>query len=189
MNKYTIYIYTDIHSIYFGSVIYNLYHLSSIKDCNTTTMGNLCGSTANTTTNGSTTVSRQSTVDVDKEIFGQLIGTIRDQRWEDNYKIVKKLGAGITGAVHVVEHKERKGQKYALKSVNLKKLDPAQLKELRNEVALLKKLDHPHIVRLYECYETDKSMDLIFSNLRRALSLSPTPSSVGVFAPFNFFLH
>ena len=124
-------------------------------------MGNLCGSTANTTTNGSTTVSRQSTVDVDKEIFGQLIGTIRDQRWEDNYKIVKKLGAGITGAVHVVEHKERKGQKFALKSVNLKKLDPAQLKELRNEVALLKKLDHPHIVRLYECYETDKSMDLI----------------------------
>ena len=124
-------------------------------------MGNLCGSTASTTTNGSTTVSRQSTLDVDKEIFGQLIGTIRDQRWEDNYKIVKKLGAGITGAVHVVEHKERKGQKYALKSVNLKKLDPAQLKELRNEVALLKKLDHPHIVRLYECYETDKSMDLI----------------------------
>ena len=77
-------------------------------------MGNLCGSTT-TQKEGALKVSRQSTMDVDKEIFGNLIGTIRDQKWQDNYVMEKKLGAGITGAVYVVEHKLRRGQRYALK--------------------------------------------------------------------------
>ena len=121
-------------------------------------MGNFC---ATSDAEGNSKAHGHTSVDEDKEIFGNLIGTVRDKRWEDNYIMKKKLGAGITGAVYVVERKDKPGQRYALKSVNLKKLDPAQLKELRNEVALLKKLDHPHIVRLYECYETDVSMDLI----------------------------
>ena len=130
-------------------------------------MGNkLCGgdTTTSTSTADRNSRSRKST-ETDTEIFGELIGTIRDQKWEDKYKVVKKLGAGITGAVYKVEHKTMEGKLFALKSVNLDKLDTAQLKELRNEVALLKKLDHPHIVRLYETFESDTTMDLVMELL------------------------
>ena len=55
-------------------------------------MGNkLCGgdTTTSTSTADKNSLSRKST-ETDTEIFGELIGTIRDQKWEDKYKVVKK---------------------------------------------------------------------------------------------------
>ncbi len=76
----------------------------------------------------------------------------------------KLLGAGMTGAVHVATHNTT-GKTYAVKSINIHKLDPAQLGELRNEVALLRRLDHPAIVRLYEVYETKRRIFLVMQYL------------------------
>ena len=42
--------------------------------------------------------------------------------------------------------------RYALKSINLAAVDSQQVAELKNEVALLKMLDHPNITHLYETY-------------------------------------
>jgi len=120
----------------------------------------MCGNT-----NGVAKENRSTGTGVDTKIFGELIGTKYGVDWRDEYTVIKKLGAGITGAVYKVEHKKMKGKLFAVKSVNLDKLDAMQLKELRNEVALLKKLDHPHIVRLYETYESEVTIDLVMELL------------------------
>jgi len=80
------------------------------------------------------------------------------------YSKGKLLGAGMTGAVHVATKRDT-GEKFAIKSINKRKLDPAQLGELKNEVDLLKQLDHPNIVRLYETYEHNDKMYLIMQLL------------------------
>mmetsp|Transcript_25037 Transcript_25037/g.34875 ORF Transcript_25037/g.34875 Transcript_25037/m.34875 type:complete len:540 (+) Transcript_25037:50-1669(+) len=74
------------------------------------------------------------------------------------------LGAGMTGAVHIATHRQTK-IKYAVKSINKRKLDPAQLGELKNEVDLLRRLDHPNIVRLYEVYEQGNKIYLVMQLL------------------------
>eukprot|EP00946_MAST-07B_sp_MAST-7B-sp1_P001870 g1870.t1 len=86
------------------------------------------------------------------------------ERWDEVYEIVKHLGEGITGAVHLVKHK-RTGELYAKKSINLSDQDPAQKKELINEINLLRVLDHPNIVHLYECFNYNDEMHLIMENL------------------------
>ena len=78
----------------------------------------------------------------------------------ENYEQGKVLGSGITGQVRVVKNKLT-GVEYAMKTINLDRVDKAQLKELRNEIKILSQLDHPNIVRLYECFEDERTMYLI----------------------------
>jgi Protein kinase domain len=50
--------------------------------------------------------------------------------------------------------KKKYDMTYAMKSIHLSRVtDPAFVEELRNEVAVLKALDHPHIVRCIETFE------------------------------------
>jgi len=94
------------------------------------------------------------------------------------------LGAGMTGSVHVVTHRKTK-QRFAIKSINKHKLDPAQLEELRNEVDILRQLDHPNIVRLYEVYEQGTKMYLVMQLLEgKALFIL-----IIEFANFSFILY
>ena len=51
------------------------------------------------------------------------------------------------------------------KSINLSDQDPAQKKELIHEINLLRVLDHPYIVHLYECFNYNDEMHLIMENL------------------------
>ena len=43
---------------------------------------------------------------------------------------------------------------YALKSIQLRLVERKYLDELRNEINVLRTLDHPNIVKAYEVYET-----------------------------------
>lgn len=80
--------------------------------------------------------------------------------FEKIYEEGKVLGAGITGSVKTVTHRKT-GEIYAMKSINLARINKAQLKELRNEIRILRQLDHPNIVRLYETFEDKKAIYLI----------------------------
>ena len=85
------------------------------------------------------------------------------KRWQDDYVLKKTLGAGITGSVHLVQ-RIGTDDLFAKKSINVDDQDPAQMEELRNEIALLRELDHPNIVHLYECYEHDQQIHLVMEN-------------------------
>jgi len=97
-------------------------------------------------------------------IHEQLMKTNKSGGVWQIYQRGKLLGAGMTGSVHIATHRETK-KRFAIKSINKRKLDPAQLGELKNEVDLLRRLDHPAIVRLYEVYEQGSKMYLVMQLL------------------------
>ena len=80
--------------------------------------------------------------------------------WEDTYVKVRELGRGMTGSVFLIRQKET-GDEYALKCMETSRVDPELLADLHNEMALLKMLDHPNVVRLLEVYETKTNVFLV----------------------------
>ncbi|GAB5353535.1 hypothetical protein AAMO2058_000043900 [Amorphochlora amoebiformis] len=117
-----------------------------------------------TTEEGQPKLSKQKSLPNEGGLHTQLLKENKSASVWEKYKKGKLLGAGMTGAVHVGIHRDT-GVRYAIKSINKRKLDPAQLGELKNEVALLRILDHPSIVRLYEVYELPNRMYLVMQLL------------------------
>lgn len=50
------------------------------------------------------------------------------------------------GTVSRVKHRHT-GVEYALKTIELKGISPGVLREMHNEIEILKRLDHPYIIR------------------------------------------
>ena len=67
----------------------------------------------------------------------------------DFYKFDHVLGEGGFATVYHGTHRITK-KVYAIKSIDLYKIHADKLDMLRNEVDVMKLLDHPNIVRLYE---------------------------------------
>lgn len=51
-----------------------------------------------------------------------------------------------------VRHRQT-GVEYALKTIQLEKVSSKLVKEMRNEIEILKRLDHPNIIRELVCYK------------------------------------
>ena len=74
------------------------------------------------------------------------------------YKVGKVLGKGAYGKVHLGLHRLA-NMFVAMKSLSKKRLKEGKgnnKQKVDNEVALLKMIDHPGIVRLFEIFETDE---------------------------------
>ena len=65
------------------------------------------------------------------------------------------LETGAYGKVSLVEHKET-GITRAMKCIKKKNAKPSKEKELFNEAKILKGLDHPNIVKLFELFQDAK---------------------------------
>lgn len=77
-----------------------------------------------------------------------------------DYQLHEKKGEGAFGSVLLCEHR-RTGILRACKSIRLRSRSQAAL--VQNEINVLKKLDHPNIVRLLEAYDDeDVHMYLVF---------------------------
>ena len=74
--------------------------------------------------------------------------------YTQTYRNIKELGAGAYGKVYLVENKVNK-QKRAVKEIDKLKAEKSQggVSKFIKEVEMLAKLDHPHILKLYELYE------------------------------------
>ena len=71
------------------------------------------------------------------------------------------LGEGVTGLVRQVTHLAT-GAQYAVKCLDISKIKTEdQLQQLRQEIEIMCRLDHPHIVRLEEVYESEDEIYLI----------------------------
>ena len=77
---------------------------------------------------------------------------------EDKYEIIKEIGSGGFSRCLQVKNKTT-GLLFACKELPKKNL--SDYEGLMREVNLMIKLDHPNIIKLYEVYETDKSIYLI----------------------------
>src|SRR4051812_7119252 len=71
----------------------------------------------------------------------------------EKYTIVKFLGEGSYGKVHLVRTNET-GIERAMKEITKKASNQTE-KEIINEIEILKQLDHPYIVKIYEFFVTD----------------------------------
>ena len=79
----------------------------------------------------------------------------------DTYRIGGKLGDGAFGSVRKITHRVT-GEVRAVKTIHKKSLrTPEEQATFFNEVAVLRALDHPNILKLYEFYQDDKNYYLI----------------------------
>lgn len=73
----------------------------------------------------------------------------------DHYRIGKMLGAGAFGEVRVCVHRESGAQR-AVKVLRKSHMDEDEKKMFFNEINILKDLDHPNILKMYEFFEDEK---------------------------------
>jgi serine/threonine protein kinase len=99
-----------------------------------------------------------------------------ESEMEDNSH-TEALITGDSGSEHDSDHpddthvKEKKGRwvprrkirfqrLYACKTIGTEKIDQSQIQELLNEIYMMRKMDHPYIIRLYEVYQVKSKFDL-----------------------------
>ncbi|XP_061819863.1 serine/threonine-protein kinase BRSK2-like isoform X2 [Nerophis lumbriciformis] len=80
------------------------------------------------------------------------------------YRLEKTLGKGQTGlvklGVHCVTY-----QKVAVKIVNREKLSESVLMKVEREIAILKLIEHPHVLKLHDVYENKKYLYLVLEHV------------------------
>lgn len=94
--------------------------------------------------------------------------TSNDNKLVQQYKDETESSSGGVGSGvgsednHIRHHNE---MIFALKSIDLRVINDDHLRELRNEIEVLKTLDHPNVVRAYETFQQKKNIHLIMENL------------------------
>jgi len=63
--------------------------------------------------------------------------------------------------VEAVYKKNCRNQVFALKTIKLRNLRPEYIDELQNEVDILKRMDHPNIIKVYEIYEHYRKLSIV----------------------------
>ena len=79
---------------------------------------------------------------------------------DDCYDVHGVLGEGGFATVRKGIHRITKNV-YAIKTIDLCKIRVDQLDSLRNEVNIMKMLDHPNVVKLYETFEEENKLHLV----------------------------
>ncbi|XP_065161670.1 serine/threonine-protein kinase MARK2 isoform X5 [Atheta coriaria] len=76
------------------------------------------------------------------------------------YKLLKTIGKGNFAKVKLAKHLPT-GKEVAIKIIDKTQLNPGSLQKLFREVRIMKMLDHPNIVKLFQVIETDKTLYLV----------------------------
>mmetsp|Transcript_4484 Transcript_4484/g.10550 ORF Transcript_4484/g.10550 Transcript_4484/m.10550 type:complete len:533 (+) Transcript_4484:121-1719(+) len=83
------------------------------------------------------------------------------KRLEDDYVLEKKvLGSGYNGQVHLAENKQT-GVKVAVKGFKLHGVPREKREELESEAEIFLSMDHPHVTRLVDVYESEDQLSLV----------------------------
>lgn len=77
-----------------------------------------------------------------------------------DYIVTSKLGSGSFAVVYKGYHKVTKVP-VAIKAMSLNKLNSKLLANLETEISIMRQIDHPNIVKLYEIKKTEKHIYLI----------------------------
>ena len=81
----------------------------------------------------------------------------------DNYDVIKQLGKGGYGKVYEVKNK-KSNEIRACK--HLSKLNIKNLEKFEREINILINSDHPNIIKIYEVYESQRSLYLVMEECK-----------------------
>ncbi|XP_051265034.1 MAP/microtubule affinity-regulating kinase 3 isoform X2 [Dicentrarchus labrax] len=76
------------------------------------------------------------------------------------YRLLKTIGKGNFAKVKLARHIPT-GREVAIKIIDKTQLNPTSLQKLFREVRIMKILNHPNIVKLFEVIETEKTLYLV----------------------------
>lgn len=101
----------------------------------------------------------------ESEEISSLTSKTKVQKTENgvgSYTFVKKIGSGTYGCVKLATHNKTK-QKVAIKILQKSQIQTkiCDLQKMYREMQILKMLDHPNIVKLYQIIETDDKLYLV----------------------------
>ena len=94
-----------------------------------------------------------------------------------DFEIIKELGVGSFGKVHLVSHKKTK-HKFALKSIN--KLDEVNYEEKSyfcREIEIMYKLNHPNICKLFSHFEDNNYCYLLLQYIPKGSAFDLIPKN------------
>uniref|UniRef100_A0A3Q1J146 MAP/microtubule affinity-regulating kinase 3 n=1 Tax=Anabas testudineus TaxID=64144 RepID=A0A3Q1J146_ANATE len=84
----------------------------------------------------------------------------RPQPHVGNYRLLKTIGKGNFAKVKLARH-ILTGREVAIKIIDKTQLNPNSLQKLFREVRIMKILNHPNIVKLFEVIETERTLYLV----------------------------
>ncbi|KAM9343369.1 serine/threonine-protein kinase SIK1 [Pholidichthys leucotaenia] len=76
------------------------------------------------------------------------------------YEIIRTLGKGNFAVVKLARHKVTKTQ-VAIKIIDKTRLNPTNMEKIYREVQIMKLLNHPHIIKLYQVMETKDMLYIV----------------------------
>ncbi|XP_023650444.1 serine/threonine-protein kinase MARK2 isoform X11 [Paramormyrops kingsleyae] len=86
--------------------------------------------------------------------------TADEQPHIGNYRLLKTIGKGNFAKVKLARH-VLTGKEVAVKIIDKTQLNSSSLQKLFREVRIMKMLNHPNIVKLFEVIETEKTLYLV----------------------------
>ncbi|XP_038616685.1 serine/threonine-protein kinase MARK1 isoform X2 [Tachyglossus aculeatus] len=89
-----------------------------------------------------------------------IASTTDEQPHIGNYRLLKTIGKGNFAKVKLARH-VLTGREVAVKIIDKTQLNPTSLQKLFREVRIMKILNHPNIVKLFEVIETEKTLYLV----------------------------
>uniref|UniRef100_A0A8C5AK37 Si:dkey-16p21.7 n=1 Tax=Gadus morhua TaxID=8049 RepID=A0A8C5AK37_GADMO len=95
---------------------------------------------------------------------GKELSVGQSSQYVGPYRLEKTLGKGQTGLVKLGVHCIT-GQKVAIKIVNREKLSESVLMKVEREIAILKLIEHPHVLKLHDVYENNKYLYLVLEHV------------------------
>jgi NIMA (never in mitosis gene a)-related kinase len=79
-----------------------------------------------------------------------------------DFKIQKELGRGSYGTVYTVKSNINSNI-YVMKKMELNHLKPKQQRECYHEVSILKRLNHPNIIKYYSSFLENENLYIIWN--------------------------
>eukprot|EP01029_Cantina_marsupialis_P017317 TRINITY_DN3887_c0_g2_i1.p1 TRINITY_DN3887_c0_g2~~TRINITY_DN3887_c0_g2_i1.p1 ORF type:complete len:742 (-),score=204.19 TRINITY_DN3887_c0_g2_i1:213-2438(-) len=78
----------------------------------------------------------------------------KHHRFLDIFEVMEMLGEGGYSVVRRCRHKRTK-EDFAVKIIDTRKLKKTDVDHIKHEVNIMKELEHPNIVKLFDCFEED----------------------------------
>ncbi|CAM9170181.1 unnamed protein product, partial [Phaeothamnion confervicola] len=93
-------------------------------------------------------------------VHAHLVRERREGTIDDYYRVERRIGHGSMGTVAEVLNKQT-GHHLALKTIQLARISDQMIDEMRNEIEILKRLDHPNIIKAIETFESRRRVYLV----------------------------